>query len=304
MPVSKIQPPYIKPGDETAIVSPAFAIDREKIEDAVNLLEGWGLRVRIGKNALKREGPFAGTEKERLSDFQEMTGNKNIKAIFCGRGGYGLLKIIDRIDFSSLKRHPKWYVGFSDITVLHAWLSEKCNLVSIHGEMPLNFSNPDKSPETLESLHNALFGGLEPVRWHGEFIRPGIATGEVTGGNLSLLYSLIGTQAEPKTRGRIMFIEDTGEYYYHLDRMMTSLKLAGKLRGLAALVTGGFTKMEETKIPWGKSAGEIIGGIVAGYKYPVFTGFPAGHIDDNRAFYIGRKAVIEIKRGKAVFTYL
>jgi muramoyltetrapeptide carboxypeptidase len=303
MPVSKIQPPFLKAGDEVAIISPSFAIENKKIEDAVILLEGWGLRIHVGKNALKKDGPFAGTDKERLFDLQEATNNRNIKAIFCSRGGYGLLKIIDRIDFSSLKRYPKWYSGFSDVTVLHLWLSEKCNMVSIHGEMPLNYSDPEKSAEALESLYGALFGNWRPIRWEGEFIRPRIASGEVTGGNLSLLFSLIGTAAEPKTRGRILFIEDTGEYYYHLDRMMTSLKLSGKLNGLAALLTGGFTKMEETKIPWGRSAGQIVSDIAAENRYPVFTGFPAGHLADNRAFYIGKKARIEMKGNKAIFSY-
>lgn len=300
----KIQPPFLKSGDEVAIITPAWSVDEDKINDGINVLEDWGLKVHTGRNALKKDGPYAGTDSQRLSDLQEMTDNKNIKAVLCSRGGYGMLRIIDRVDFSALKRNPKWFVGFSDITILLTWLSEKENIISIHGEMPLNYRKKETSPETLESLHGALFGHLKPVRWKGEFLRPADVTGEVTGGNLSLLYSLIGSGAGPKTRGRIFFIEDTGEYYYHLDRMMISLRLAGKLRGLSALVSGGFTEMKETKVQWGRSAGQIIPESVAGYKYPVLSGFPAGHIDDNRAFYIGRQAKIEIMKDEAVLSYI
>ncbi len=299
----KIVPPYLVPGDEVGIISPAFAIDRDKVDAAVRVLENWGLKVSVGRNALNREGPFAGKDSERLSDFQEMTENKNIRAIFCSRGGYGMLKIIDRIDFSALKKNPRWYVGFSDITILHLWLSEKENIESIHGEMPLNFVNPEKSPMTLGSLRNALFGNLEQVKWSGQFLKPGNAQGEITGGNLSLIYSLIGTPAQPKTKGRILFIEEVGEYYYHLDRMLTSMKLTGMLKDLKALVVGGMTEMTETKIPWGRGHEEIIGDIVKDYDYPVFFNFPAGHIPDNRAFYIGRKAEISTDGKEAVMTY-
>jgi muramoyltetrapeptide carboxypeptidase len=304
MSLTKIQPPFLKRGDEVAIVSPSWAIDENKITAAVLFLEDWGLKVRLGKNVLKQSGPFAGTDNERLYDLQKMTDDPDIKAIFCSRGGYGTLRIISGMKFSALKKTPKWYIGFSDITVLHLWLNEVCGIVSVHGDMPLNYSDKDKSEETFKTLHNALFGGYLPLSWEGTFIRPGEISGEVTGGNLSLIYSLIGTKAEPKTRGKILFIEEVGEYYYHLDRMMTSLKLAGKLKGLSALVVGGTAKMENTRIPWDRSAEMTIAESVSDYKYPVFFDFPAGHINDNRAFYIGRSATIIPDGKKAVLKFI
>jgi muramoyltetrapeptide carboxypeptidase len=290
MPLKKIEPEFLVPGDEVAIISPAFAIEEEKVFPAVKVLEEWGLRVRLGRNVFKKHGPFAGTDYERLSDLQEILSDASLKAVICSRGGYGLLRLIEKTDAGALLRHPKWLTGFSDVTVLHLWLTRVCNMASIHGEMPLNFNNPDKSPETLSSLHAALFGTASEIKWQGHVLRPGKAEAEITGGNLSLIYSLIGTPYEPQTRGKILFIEDVGEYYYHLDRMLTSLRLAGKLEGLRALIAGGFNKMEETSFPWGKKAEEIIADAVSGYDYPVCFNFPAGHINDNRAFYIGKRA--------------
>jgi muramoyltetrapeptide carboxypeptidase len=305
MTMKKIQPPYLKWGDEVAIVSPSWSVDDEVINAAVGFLEKWGLKVRIGKNALNRKGPFAGSDNERLNDLQKVTDDGNVKAVFCSRGGYGALKIINRMRFSSLLSKPKWYVGFSDITVLHIWLSEVCGITSIHGEMPLNYSDSGKTDATFSSLHDALFGSYKPLSWKGTFLRSSSEiSGEVTGGNLSLLYSLTGTKMEPRTRGRILFIEEVGEYYYHLDRMMTSLRLAGKLKGLSALIVGGMTKMEDTNNPWGKDAETTIAEAVKDFKYPVFFNFPAGHVKDNRAFYIGRQAEISLKGENAVLSYV
>ena len=303
MPVKKIQPPFLKPGDEVAIVSPSYFIDESKLNEAVSYLEKWELKVRLGRNAAKQSGPFAGSDEERLSDLQEMTDNTDIKAVICSRGGYGLLRIIDRIDFSALKDNPKWYVGFSDITVLHMWLSEVCGLVSVHADMPLNFNNREKTTDTFSTLHQALFGSLSSLEWTGSSFRGRKAEGEITGGNLSLIYSLIGTPAEPETRGKILFLEDVGEYYYHIDRMLRSLKLAGRLSGLSALLIGGMNDINETKTPWGKSIEETINDVVKEYSYPVFYNYPAGHIPDNRAFYIGKRAEINVSGESTILNF-
>jgi muramoyltetrapeptide carboxypeptidase len=304
MAIKKKIPPYLRSGDEVAIVSPSFAIEENVITNGVKILEEWGLKVHIGKNALKAYGPFAGTDKERLSDIQEFTSNEAIRAIFCSRGGYGMMRIIDKIDFSALGKHPKWYVGFSDITALHLWLCEKINTISLHGEMPLNYVNPIKSAETLRSLKSALFGTWQPVEWHGKFVRAASVSGELIGGNLSLINSMCGSKAGIKTKGKILFVEEVGEQLYHIDRMMLSLKMAGMLDDLTAIVGGGFSKMEDTKRPWGISPEEIIADIAGGYGYPLFFNFPAGHIADNRAFYIGRNAEIKMKGKTAILSYL
>jgi len=303
MTARKIQPPFLKPGDEVAIVSPSFCIEGNILSEAVEFLGKWGLKVRIGKHAASKSSPFAGTDEERLSDLQEMTDNPDIKAVFCSRGGYGLSRIIDRIDFSELKKTPKWYIGFSDITVLHMWLNEVCGVISIHGEMPLNFNNPKKTRDTFSSLRNALFGDLTYLEWRGKISKPANVSGEMTGGNLSLLNSLSGTSAEISTNGKILFIEDVGEYYYHIDRMLTTLRLGGKFEHLSAMIVGGMNKIEEGKVPWGKNIEETILGITEVYDFPVIFNFPAGHIADNRAFYIGKHAKIEVIGDKATLLY-
>ena len=283
-------PPYLNGSDEVAIVSPSFSVDSKKIEDAVRVLESWGLKTRLGDHLFLSDGPFAGSDKQRLEDIQKMLNAREIKAILFARGGYGAIRIVDKIDFSVLRKNPKWLVGFSDITVFHLWLGKKLGMATIHGEMPVNFGNSDKTPETMETLRDALFGGLSRIGWQGNVLRPAEARGEIIGGNLSLVYSLVGTAGDIETRGKILFLEDVGEQYYHIDRMLVSLKLAGKLDQLSGLIVGSFNKMEETTVPWGKSIEDIVSSITKEYGYPVYFNFPGGHAKDNRAFYLGRRA--------------
>ena len=297
-------PPYLRDGDRLEIVSPAGIIDKDVVQKAVKMLNKSGFEVVIGDNVFKKYGCFAGTDGERMHDLQQATDDPAVKAVLCSRGGYGVSRIIDRVDFSALKKHPKWYVGFSDITVLHLWLNTVCGLVSLHAEMPLNYNNPKKTPESYSTIIKALRGEPEPVTWRSLHDLTFTAEGPVIGGNLSLIYTLTGTPGEPDTDGAILFIEEVDEFCYHLDRMLTSLRLAGKLSNLAALVVGGMEKIENGRVEYNKSAEEIVLDIAGHYSYPILFNFPAGHIADNRALYMGRMAKLTQKGLEASLTYL
>jgi muramoyltetrapeptide carboxypeptidase len=293
-----ITPKALNIGDRIAIVATARKISLEEIEAAIKTFTDWGLEVVLGDNLFKTDHQFAGTDEERTADLQQMLDDNSIKAIISARGGYGTVRIIDKLDFSGFVSNPKWIVGYSDVTVLHSHIYTNFGIQTLHATMPLNFK--DASTDALESLRKALFG--EKVEYNfdpGTLSRPGKAKGVLTGGNLSILYSLIGTVSDIDTDGKILFIEDLDEYLYHVDRMMMNLKRAGKLSNLAGLVVGALSKMNDNAISFGKTAEEVVFDAVKEYDYPVAFGFPAGHINDNRALIIGRKAKIVV--GKKCF---
>ncbi len=289
--MSLIQPPYLKKGDTIGIIACARKISREEMDPAVAILKSWGLEVVLGKNVFNTDCQFSGTDAERAEDLQTMLNDVSIKAVISARGGYGTMRIIDKIDFTAFKKNPKWLVGYSDITVLHSHI-HTLGIETLHATMPINFH---KDAEALESLHKALFG--EKINYEissHPLNRKGIAEGELVGGNLSLLYALAGSSSDIVTTGKILFIEDLDEYLYHIDRMMMNLKRSGKLSRLVGLIVGGMSDMKDNAIPFGKTAEEIILDAVKEYNYPVCFHFPAGHIDKNLALYLGRKVKLEI----------
>lgn len=289
--MSLIQPSYLKKGDKIGIVACARKISREEMAPAIEILKSWGLEVVFGKNVFNAYNQFSGTDGERAEDLQTMLDDASVKAIISARGGYGTMRIIDKIDFEKFKRSPKWLVGYSDITVLHSHI-HTLGIETVHATMPINFH---KDAEALETLRKALFGEKIDYEITAHSLnRKGIAEGEFIGGNLSLLYALTGSVSDIDTTGKILFIEDLDEYLYHIDRMMLNLKRAGKLSGLVGLVVGGMTDMKDNAIPFGKTAEEIILDAVKEYNYPVCFNFPAGHVDKNLALYLGKKAKLEI----------
>lgn len=289
-----ICPPYLKSGDTVAIVAPARKVSPAEMLPAIELLGSWGLKVITGKNLYGSQNQYSGTDEERLADLQQMLDDADVKAIFCARGGYGTLRIIDKIDFSAFEKSPKWIVGFSDVTVLHSHINRNLNIETIHAAMPLTFPKENSDHPALCTLHDALFGKkLSYSIASGHFNRNGFAEAEIIGGNLSILYALSGSVSDIETSGKILFIEDLDEYLYHIDRMMMNLKRAGKLSDLAGLIVGGMSKMNDNAIPFGKNAEEIIAEAVSEYNYPVCFGFPAGHQDDNRAIILGRTVTFE-----------
>ncbi|HNW99086.1 MAG TPA: LD-carboxypeptidase [Bacteroidales bacterium] len=291
-----ITPEYLKPGDNIGIIATARKISLEEIKPAIDKFLEWDFNVLLSKNIFAQENQYAGSDAQRLNDIQEMLDNPEIKAIVCARGGYGTVRIIDKINFNSFIKKPKWIVGYSDITVLHSHIHTHYNIETIHATMPLNFPADRSDNEALDSLKKVLTG--EKINYsitHQPLSKPGKAEGILVGGNLSLLYALAATPSDINTSGKILFIEDLDEYLYHIDRMMLQLKRSGKLKNLAGLVVGGMTDMKDNTVPFGKTAYEIIHDAVKEYDFPVCIGFPAGHIDDNRALILGRKISLEVK---------
>ena len=286
-------PPFLQKGDKIAIVCTARSFAEEDLKAVLPVLYGWGLEPVLGATIGLKMHQFAGSDEERAKDFEAQLKNENIKAVICARGGYGTVRMIDRIDFSSFEVKPKWIVGYSDVTVLHSHIHTHFNTATLHATMPISF--PKNSVEALESLRKVLFGdSLAYVFEAHSMNRKGVGEGQLIGGNLSILYSLIGSMSDIKTKDKVLFLEDLDEYLYHIDRMMVNLKRNGKLKDLKGLVIGGMTEMSDNSTPFGKTALHIIEEHIADYDFPVAYGFPAGHLDDNRALVMGGKVRLEV----------
>jgi muramoyltetrapeptide carboxypeptidase len=297
-------PPYLREGDKISIISPASHIDGKHVLYAEKLLRASGFDVVLGEHVFSANGPFAGSDDERLQDLQQATDDPSVKAVLCSRGGYGISRIVDRVDYSALKNHPKWYVGYSDITSLHLWLNKVCGIASLHAEMPINYSNPEYSPLCYDTMIRALKGEQDQIVWKSLREASFTVEGTVLGGNISLICSLDGTPGQPDTEGAILFIEEIGEHFYHLDRMLTSMRMAGVLSNLSALLVGGMEKITEGEHVFNQSVEEVVMNVVGRYGYPVLFGFPAGHIPINRAFYLGRNAILTQNGSEASLSYL
>ncbi|MEN9322731.1 MAG: hypothetical protein RL699_511 [Bacteroidota bacterium] len=287
-----IYPHALRQGDTVAIVATARKNILPNLQPAIDLLKSWGLEVVIGQSIGLDNHQLAGTDMQRAADLQAQLENPEVKAIWCVRGGYGTVRMVDLVDFSVLAKQPKWIIGFSDVTVLHAHV-QKMGYASIHGLMPVNVEKA--SAEALESLRKILFD--EPLKYELP-TQPenqlGKASGELIGGNLSILYSLMGSTSQLDGAGKILFIEDLDEYLYHLDRMCMGLKRSGLFAQLKGVVVGSFTQMHDNEIPWGKSAYEILDEHLSPLNIPIAYHFPAGHIPDNRALPFGKMAHLQV----------
>lgn len=296
-----IIPPYLKQGDDVIIIATARKISLDELTPSIKIIESRGLNVILGQHVFDIDNQFAGTDEARQSDLQWALNHPTAKAIIVARGGYGSVRLLSNLDFSTLKKYPKWLVGYSDVTVLHHAFHTN-NMATLHATMPLNFT---KNEEATQAIFFALFGDLIETRTQEitNHNRNGTVTADVVGGNLSLLYSLSGTPFDIETDGKILFIEDLDEYLYHLDRMMMQLKLSGKLKNLAGLVVGGMSDMKDNPIPFGKTAEEIIYDAIKDYNYPVCFQFPAGHIDKNFPIFFGKKTTLTVCSEGARLTY-
>ena len=302
-------PAYLKKGDTIGITCPAGFITSEEIKPAIDKLIEWGFEISIGNTVGKRDFTFGGTDDERLNDFQQMLDDKKIRAILCARGGYGAVRIIDKIDFSKFAVHPKWIIGFSDITVMHSHLNRNYGIASIHSKMCNSFPDDWSKAEpvqieTIESIQKCLTG--EKLNYPiipNQKNKTGIATGILVGGNLKTIESLTGSKSDLVTTNKILFVEDTGEYLYSIDRMFWNLKRSGKLSNLGALIVGGFKiKKDDEGEEFGKILEEIVLEKVKEFNYPVCFDFPVGHQKNNFALKCGLRHTLTVGLNECFLT--
>lgn len=296
-----IIPPFLKAGDTVALVCTARKFFPEDAKPAIDLLESWGLNVKLGTTIGLDNFQLGGTDSERAADFQAQLDDENVKAIWCARGGYGTVRIIDSLDFTNFKQHPKWIMGFSDVTVLHSQLNVE-RVATLHSIMP--FTVPTAPDEVKETLRQALFGEtISYVIPSKSYDVNGTASGELVGGNISILYSLLGSKSSIDTKDKILFIEDLDEYLYHIDRMMYNLKRNGYFDNVKGIIVGSMTDMHDNEIPFGQNEVQIITEIAKDLSIPIAFQFPAGHQKDNRTLILGKQVHFEVneKEIKLIF---
>lgn len=296
-----VRPAYLKKGDTIMILAPAGKVnDRKGLEAGIELANHWGLVVFFGNHLLSQDNSFAGTDKERLEDLQNALDDPSIKAVWAARGGYGSVRIVDDLDFSKFMEHPKWIIGYSDITVLHNKMHE-LGYQSVHGQMPLTLDLEDPvQNESIATLYKTLFGKKLQYKLNAsEFNRLGESSGQLVGGNLSIVYSMLASDTNLNMRGKVLFIEDVGEALYHIDRMMISLKRAGYFMDCKGIIVGSFKLKPNEENPFGKTLEEIVLEAAEGTDFPIVFGFPAGHIDDNRSLLLGSYVDINSAKNKS-----
>ena len=293
-------PPYLKKGDIIGITCPASYLTAANADKCIETLQQWGFEVMVGKTlGSKSKNYFSASDEDRANELQAMLDDKSIKAIIFGRGGYGMGRIIDKLNFSKFKKNPKWIIGFSDITLLHCHLYGHHKISSIHGPMAIGFNKEKSNAESIDSLYKLLTGKKFNYNCKShKNNRVGTAKGKLIGGNLALLVNAIGTASDFETKNKIFFIEDVGEYLYAIDRMFYQLKRSGKLNKLAGLIIGGFTDMKDTERPFGKTLENMIKELVEEFDYPVCFHFPISHGKENVAVKIGVEYELKITATK------
>jgi muramoyltetrapeptide carboxypeptidase len=291
-------PPKLKIGDKIGIAAFAKKISISEIQNAIAEFKSWGLEVVVGDTIGASWNQFGGNDERRRNDIQSMIDNPEIKAIISARGGYGSVRIIDDVDFSSFKYNPKWIIGFSDITTFHTHIHENFHTPTIHGTMPVFF--PNNSPESITSLKVLLMNGIMNYTEespNNNLCKNGETTAEIIGGNLSILYSNCGSKSSVNTNGKILFIEDLCEYLYATDRMLQNLKRNNFFEHLSGVIIGGFSDMKDGHVPFGKTTEEMVFEYFKHLDIPIFSGFPAGHIDNNKALIFGQKVHMKVNNG-------